>query len=142
MKVVLDTNVIISGFLTRGGPPATLIDLWAEGRITVVVSQPLIEEYLGVLVRPKFAKAGPPEERLQLLEELIALDNTDLVSPKERVALIDEDPADNLVLECAAAGSPDFIVSGDDHLLRIGKFGEIPIVTPRQFLETFRWDTD
>lgn len=84
MKVVLDTNVIISGFLTREGPPATLIDLWAEGRITVVVSQPLIEEYLGVLVRPKFAKAGRPEERLRLLEELIAMDNTESAQAAEK----------------------------------------------------------
>ena len=67
---------------------------------------------------------------------MIALDNTDLVFPKERVAVIDKDPADNLVLECPVAGLPDYIVSGDDHLLRLGKFGEIPAVTPRQFLET------
>lgn len=135
MKIVLDTNVVISGFLSRGGPPATVIDLWVEGRIAVVVSQPLIEEYLGVLARPKFNRAGPPEERLRLLEELITLDNTDLVFPKERLAVIEEDPADNLVLECAVAGLPDYIVSGDDHLLHLGKFGEIPIVTPRQFVE-------
>jgi putative PIN family toxin of toxin-antitoxin system len=135
MRIVLDTNVVISGFLSRGGPPATLIDLWAEGRVTVVVSQPLLEEYIGVLARPKFDRTGPAEERLHLLEELIALDNTDLVFPKERVTVIEEDPADNLVLECAAAGRPDYIVSGDDHLLRLGKFGEIPVVTPRQFLE-------
>lgn len=138
MRIVLDTNVAISGFffLGRGGPPATLIDLWAEDRITVVVSPPLIEEYLGVLARPKFDRAGPPEGRLHLLEELIALDNTDLVFPKERTAVIEEDPADDLVLECVAAGLPDCIVSGDDHLLRLGKFGEIPIITPRQLLKT------
>lgn len=135
MRIVLDTNVVISGFLSRGGPPATLIELWAEGGVAVVVTRPLIEEYLGVLARPKFDRIGPAEERLRLLEELIALDNTDLVFPKEKVAAIEEDPADNLVLECAVAGLPDYIVSGDDHLLRLGKFGGIPIVTPRQFLE-------
>jgi len=135
MRVVLDTNVVISGFLSPGGPAASLVDLWAEGKITVLVSPPLVEEYLGVLARPKFDRAGPTAERLHLLQELIALDNTELVVPKEKVAVIKEDPADNLVLECAAAGRADYIVSGDGHLLRLEKFREIPIITPRRFLE-------
>jgi len=58
MKVVLDTNVIVSGILVPDGPSGMIVDLWAKGELTVVVSQLLIEEYLDVLLRPKFQKVG------------------------------------------------------------------------------------
>jgi len=135
MKAVLDTNVVIAGILSPKGPPAAIIDLWAEGKITVVVSPPIIREYLGVLQRPKFDAAGPASERLALLEGLLGLDNVELVLPRETVCTVKEDPADNRVLECALFGRAKYIVSGDKHLLTLGKAGESAIVSPRQFIE-------
>ena len=62
MKVVLDTNVIVSGFLIWGGPPARLIGLWAEGRITVVVSR---AAHRGVPWRPRTAELCQGLDRLK-----------------------------------------------------------------------------
>ncbi len=135
MKAVLDTNIVIAGLLSPKGPPAAIIDLWAEGKITVVASPPLIQEYFGVLQRPKFDAAGSSSERLALLEGLLGLDNVELVLPQETVCTVKEDPADNRVLECALCGQAKYIVSGDKHLLTLGKAGESAIVSPRQFME-------
>lgn len=135
MKVVLDTNVVISGLLVPVGPPGKIIDLWADGKIDVVVSPAVITEYMEVFLRPKFAKAGTVEERQQLLEGFINLANTILVFPDIEIDIINADPSDNRFLECARTGETDCIISGDSHLLALKEYEEIPIITPGQFLE-------
>ncbi|WP_338835682.1 putative toxin-antitoxin system toxin component, PIN family [Neomoorella thermoacetica] len=135
MKVVLDTNVVISGLLVPVGPPGRIIDLWADGKIDVVVSPAVITEYMEVFLRPKFAKAGTMEERQQLLEGFINLANTILVLPDIEIDIINADPSDNHFLECARTGETDCIISGDSHLLALKEYEEIPIITPGQFLE-------
>ncbi|AKX93398.1 putative toxin-antitoxin system toxin component, PIN family [Neomoorella thermoacetica] len=135
MKVVLDTNVVISGLLVPEGPPGRIIDLWADGKIDVVVSPAVITEYMEVFLRPKFAKAGTMEERQQLLEGFINLANTILVLPDIEIDIINADPSDNRFLECARTGETDCIISGDSHLLALKEYEEIPIITPGQFLE-------
>ncbi|OPX88190.1 MAG: hypothetical protein A4E53_02136 [Pelotomaculum sp. PtaB.Bin104] len=134
MKVTLDTNVVMSGFLVPGGPPAIIVDLWAENKLTVVVGQALIEEYLDVLLRPKFKKIGTIIKRQELLMALLDVDNTIFVYPKIRLDVIKDDPEDNRVLECAADGKVKFIVSGDNHLLALKEFQGISIVSPAEFL--------
>ncbi|OIQ53970.1 PIN domain protein [Moorella thermoacetica] len=137
MKVVLDTNVVISGLLVPVRPPGKIIDLWADGKIDVVVSPAVITEYMEVFLRPKFAKAGTMEERQQLLEGFINLANTILVLPDIEIDIINADPSDNRFLECARTGETDCIISGDSHLLALKEkeYEEIPIITPGQFLE-------
>ncbi len=130
MKVVLDTNVVISGMLTPAGTPGIIVDLWADGKIEVVVSQAVVMEYMGVLLRPKFAKVGTVEERQQLLEGFINLTNTILVSPDMEINAVTADRSDNRFLECARAGETNCLISGDDHLLALGEYEGIPIITP------------
>lgn len=137
MIVVLDTNVVVSGILVPGGAPGKILELWADGTLTVAVSPALIEEYLGVLLRPKFASAGSIEERQGILESFLQLRNTVTVLPKSLITLVPDDPPDNEVLACAAASGAACIVSGDRHLLSLGKFGATPILTPAAFLEKF-----
>lgn len=141
MKVVLDTNVVISGLLAPVGPPGKIVDLWADGKIEVVVSPAVITEYMGVFLRPKFAKVGTVEERQQLLEGFINLDNTILVLPDVEVNAINADPSDNRFLECAKTGETNCLISGDSHLLALGEYEGIPIITPGQFIETFSLGT-
>ena len=136
MKVVLDTNVIISGLLFQHGPPGRIIDLWVEEKITVLFSQNLLEEYFAVLLRPKFKRFGTPLERQIILSDLIELDNSMFIHPKTRLNIITEDPDDNNVLECAMEGQADFIVTGDTHLLSLQEFQSIPIITPAFFVKT------
>ncbi|MDQ0285599.1 putative PIN family toxin of toxin-antitoxin system [Desulfofundulus luciae] len=135
MRVVLDTNVIISGIFVPNGPPGMIVDFWAKGKLTVVISQSLLEEYLEVLLRPKFNKVGTINERQGILEQFLDLENTVLVSPDFQLNVIENDPDDNRVLECALEGGVQYIVSGDEHLLALKEFQGIIIVSPAEFVK-------
>ena len=137
MRVVLDTNVLISGLLIPGGPPGKIVDLWTENKITVIVSQALIEEFFDVLLRPKFKRAGTVIERQDLLMGLLEMENSVFVFPGVRLHVVEEDPADNHVLECALEGKVQYVISGDTHLLALKEFQGIPIVSPAEFITVF-----
>ncbi len=72
------------------------------------------------------------KEKDQFLEVLLA--NSILVEPKEKINIIKEDSDDNKFLECAVEACADYIISGDDHLLKLHQFRGIAIVSPREFL--------
>jgi hypothetical protein len=134
MRIVMDTNVVVSGLLAPGGPPGRIVDLWVESKITVVVCRALIEEYFDVMLRPKFKKVGTIIERQDLLTGLLEMENSIFVYPKTRLDVIKDDPDDNRILECAVEGEVQYIISGDDHLLAIKEFQGIPIVSPAKFI--------
>ncbi len=135
MRVVVDTNTLISGLIGGGGPPARVLDLWREGALTVLFSAEMAAEYREVLLRPAFAVLGAEDERLELLEKLLALDNAHAVAVSEGVRVVERDPDDNRVLECALAGAADAVVTGDGDLLALGEFRGVLIVSPRRFLD-------
>jgi uncharacterized protein len=127
--IVLDSNVVISGFLF-GGPPGRVLEYLLEGSVVCFTSLPLLDEIRDVLRRPKFGLS--PEQSLAFVEEL--RDLCRIVQPEIRVREITEDPADNAVLECAAAARAGVIVSGDSHLLKLGRWRGVEILTPREFV--------
>lgn len=135
MRVVVDTGVLVSGLISRSGAPARVLDLWAAGTVTVLVSEDLAKEYREVLSRPRFATLGTIEERMELLHGLIGLSNVEAVEISETVDVVREDPDDNRVLECAASGAAEVVVTGDQDLLRLSEFRGIRILSPRQFIE-------
>lgn len=130
MKVVIDTNVLISGLISPFGPPAQIIDLWVTKKITVCLSTEIVEEYIAVLLRPKFSRLGSPKERYEIISGLVELDNTLIVIPDFRLNAIYEDPDDNMFLECAIEAKAEIIISGDDHLLGLKEFQGIQIIRP------------
>jgi uncharacterized protein len=127
-RVVLDTNVIISGLWS--GPPRKIIDSWQEGNIQVIVSQEILTEYLEVLERFNL----PPETQDDFLLLFVESARTVFVKPPHTALVIKEDPADNKFLSCAVEGKADYIVSGDRHLLQLSHHKTIPIITPREFV--------
>lgn len=132
MKVVLDTNVLVSAFVFPGGAPEHVYRQVLSGEVTVVVSAPLLTE-LGRVLVDKFgwddAHAG------EALAQLVRVG--EVVEPDERVNDITDDPADNRILEAAAAGAADVIVSGDRHLRSLGMWRGIRILEPAPFLAKF-----
>jgi len=128
IRVTADSNIYISA-LNFGGPPDELLTLARAGWIVVAVSDPILDEISHVL-RDKFAWT---EDAIQLARSNI-LDWAQHVVPAERVNAIDEDPTDNRILECAVASLSDYLVTGDKHLLRIGEFAGVKVVTPSDFL--------
>jgi putative PIN family toxin of toxin-antitoxin system len=97
-RVVLDSNVIISGFLF-GGPPGRLLERALAGQLTCFTSLPILDEVREVLQRPKFGLS--PDQALTLIEEFHNL--CEIVTPMRRVQAVAADPDDNAVLECALA---------------------------------------
>lgn len=129
MRVVLDTNVLVSA-VAFGGPPGEVVALAAARQMQLVLSPPLITELRRVL-REKFEFS---DDALYLTETLLRRAGI-VVSPKRALAIVAEDPDDNRVLEAAVEGEVDVIVSGDRHLLALTVFQDIPIMSPRQLLD-------
>lgn len=130
MRVVLDTNTIVSGIGWEGPPRRVLLAL-RRGKHHLIISPDLLAELTAVLRYPKLRLvAGHP----QLKEVLAWLHRPEhLIYSVERINAVADDPRDNLVLEAAVAGRADVIVSGDKHLLNLRKFRETPIMTARKF---------
>lgn len=129
MRLVLDTNTVVSG-LIWGGVPGRLIDAAATGTAQLISSVPLLDELHDVLSRKKFTAhlADQGVAAADLFEGYAAL--VQLVIPAVISAVILADPDDDIVLATAVACGSDAIVSGDAHLLGISEFQGIPIVTP------------
>ena len=130
--VTADTNIYISG-LNFSGPPRRFLDLARAGGIRLAISEVVMEETLRVL-KDKFQwPEGAPREAEANISKF-----TERVKPSQVIDVIREDPADNRILECAVAAKSDFIVTGDQHLLRLGRYGSIRIIKPADFLELMR----
>ena len=127
--VTADTNIYVSA-LHFGGPPLAFLDHARAGAFRLAISQPLAEEIREVL-RGKFAW---PEDRIAAT--LSQLDDCSVfVQPSERLDVIQDDPDDDRILECADAAGAGFIVSGDNHLLRLGHFRGIQILKVAEFMQ-------
>jgi putative PIN family toxin of toxin-antitoxin system len=114
MRVVCDTNVLVSGILF-GGNPRELLRLCSSGKLTNFTSPELLREIEQVLLRPKF---GLNEEQVYGIIRLFR-DTFSLVIPETRICCITADPDDNRVLETASSAKAEAIVSGDTHLLEL-----------------------
>lgn len=136
-RVVLDTNVWISGLLWTG-PPHEILRVAEEGRITVVASPAIVEEVAEALGRPKFGQrlAALRTSVHELLESLLTVAE---VYPSPRVVpVVTADPEDDSILACARATRAQWLLSGDRHLLTIRQYHGIRIVTPQAFLAEWR----
>ena len=134
LKVVLDTNVIISGLTATRGNPHNILEAWRRGEIILLTCPAVVDEVAEVLCRPFFRdRRHITEDDVTRARRVLAVDAT-VVVPRVRLVVVEDDPDDDRVLECALEGGADYIVSGDHHLLDLGRFRHIPVVTPRQFL--------
>lgn len=129
MRVIADTNVLVSALIFPGGPPEAIYRLALAGRIDLVTSRPLLTE-LGRVLTDKFGWEADGVE--EAITQLIRL--AEIVDPVEPVSEIEADPADDRVLEAAVAGKVDTIVSGDSHLLALREWRGITIEPPATFV--------
>ncbi len=138
MRAVLDTNVIVSGLYSPGGPPGQVISAWRGGLFEWIASRPLIRELAAVLRRRQsLQRLGWSEEDVrEFVKDVQA--RTDLVEPETEITAVAQDPSDNRVLEAAVAGRAAFVVTGDRHLLALKRFEGIEIISPVRFLAALR----
>jgi len=131
IRVVIDTNVIVSGILF-GGIPGELIPLWKSGRIKPLASKKIIDEYIKVLAYPKF-ELSETEINYIFYNEILTY--FDIIQTKDTPLIIKVDPSDDKFIHCAKAGKAIAIISGDQHLLNLKTYQKIKILTPAKFLE-------
>ncbi|MFT5129790.1 MAG: putative PIN family toxin of toxin-antitoxin system [Rhodothermales bacterium] len=132
MKVVCNTNVLVSGILF-GGHCRSIIRLVSEGRTQGYTSAPLIHELEEVLIRPKFRLVS--EQVAAILE--VVRESFATVIPTEAISVVTDDPDDDAVIEAAVAAGAEIIISGDDHLLSLGRFQNIEILSPATFIASW-----
>ena len=123
ITVTADTNIYISG-LVFGGQPLVFLNHARAGTVRLAISPPILTELQRVLHLKFGWSVSEIEAALEQLRDASAL-----VEPTETLDVVPEDPDDNRILECAVAANAAVIVSGDSHLLRLGSFRGIPIVT-------------
>lgn len=130
MRVVIDTNVFVSGVLVEAGNPSLVIRSWKSGRkYQLFITEEIIQENLKVMYR------------LEINVDIVAdwdrviRKSAVLVVPARRIEVIKDDPSDNKFLECAIEAQADYIVSGDKHLKKLAEFEGIKIINARKFLD-------
>jgi putative PIN family toxin of toxin-antitoxin system len=128
-RLVVDTNVLVSSFLSTG-PPRLILNRVRDGQDLLCLSPAILAEYLAVLQR-----GGVPDAPIRSLLGLFRdPERVVLVVPTVQVDIIRADPQDNVFLECALTAHADFVVSGDRHLRKIKAFQGIRILSPREYL--------
>lgn len=129
MKIVLDTNVLVSAFLSPHGAPAAVLQLILSGRVVICFDARILSEYQEVLARGKFGfDATLIEDVLELLEtegELVASVPLNLALP---------DAADAMFVEVGVAGNADFLVTGNLKHFPASQHRGLPVVSPREFI--------
>jgi putative PIN family toxin of toxin-antitoxin system len=130
LKVVYDTNVIVSAALKEGNLPALLVSLGLEDKVRFFVSPALIREYEKVLERPrlKLGQRGIMDFIERIKERAVML------NPTKGLSIIKIDESDNRILECALKGGVDFIITGNKRHFPFQEFRGSKIVTPREFI--------
>lgn len=128
MRVVFDSNVYVSALTLPGGAADAALAAALDGRVTAIISEPILGEVLSVLGR-KFSRDKEELSRVALLLSELA----EHAAPTARVKVLADDP-DNRVLECAVAGNAELIVTGDRVMLKLGSFERTEIISLRTFL--------
>ena len=131
MYLVVDTNVIVSGLLFPGSLPSRALTKGMD-IYQLAVSKQIQTEYMEVFARKKFDPYVGLEKRIFLLEKL--LHGSETFMPKEEIKVC-SDSKDDMFLELAVSAKAACIISGDQHLLELNPFRDIPILNAADFLQ-------
>ncbi len=130
MRIVVDTNVFVSLLIRPGDTFSALID-YIDRHATVLYSTDTLTEVVDVLRRPKFRKYTDAAEVAELVRWVVAAG--EMVTVQDSV-VGSRDRKDDMFLALAVSGSADYLISGDQDLLALGRIGNTPILSPAGFL--------
>ena len=132
MKIILDTNVLISGIFFKG-PPYTILKGWRDNKFELIVSEQIFKEY--TLVLERLHKNHPGIDITGIIDLIVK--NAHFYQPVKIKTPITIDPDDDKFIKCALAGNVKIIISGDKHLLDVNGYQGIEVLTPSGFIKKF-----
>lgn len=132
MRVVLDTNVLISGIFFRGRP-AKILKIWRDKKIDLVISPAILNEYLRVM--DILSQQYPGVD----IEPILALitRNAKMIAATDLTEQVCDDPEDDKFIACALASKARFVISGDKALQKVSEYRGIQVLSPTKFIEQF-----
>lgn len=136
MRVVVDTNVVVSRYLAPQGRAALVLERWQQEKFYLLVSEPILREYERVLKYDRLrSRHGLSDEEIaELIEDFREFAVLVIVGPEATLGVVKQDREDNKFLECAAVGGAECLVSGDEHLLALEQYQGSQILSPAAFL--------
>jgi len=137
LRVVLDTNVLVSGLIIPGKPRELLTRITRK-ELALVISKEILDEFIKVMNREKFAEYATEEQVDRFVESIGRM--AELVELKSNVKVVKEDPKDDVVISTAIDARADWIISGDHHLLGLKEFRGIKILAVGEALRRLRKD--
>jgi uncharacterized protein len=132
LRIILDTNVFISGIFFSG-PPSQILQAWEDHRLQIVLSQQILHEYKRVADE---LSSKYPKIEISTIIELVTIHGQSIDTTGVDISIC-EDPDDDKFIECAIAGKCNIIVSGDAHLLKLVEHRGISILKPAVFVEQY-----
>jgi len=130
LRVVLDTNVLVSG-LFFSGPPYLILEAWRSGYVELIVSPEILEEYgrVGELLQEQH-----PQVEIKPFLSLLMV-RAEIVLAEQLPEQVCEDSEDDKFISCALSGGCEIIISGDKLLRKVSGYRGVRVLTPREFLE-------
>ncbi len=135
MRIVLDTNVLVSALIKSGRPRELIFEI-VRKKVQMITSEKILEEFIEVTEDPNIRRYVSDGDVIEFLR--VIGDVAHVIKVKSKFNVIKEDPDDDIVLRTAHDGRAEYIVSGDKHLLSLKKFRGTKIVTVRQMLNLLR----
>lgn len=136
IRAVLDTNLLVSAAIKRGGKPDQILQAAEAEKFEWLTSEYILSELRDVLGRRHLQRKYPalvtPKRRETFLEHIRAV--AEIIPVETEVEGVSRDPKDNPILACAVDGAADYIVTGDPHLQTLGAYHRVRIVSPSEFL--------
>ena len=133
MRVVIDTNILVSALIVPAGKPAAIIDAWLDGKFTLLTCATHLDELRATLHKPRVAALIRPYKAGRLVNQVKKL--AEDIDPLPRVER-SPDPTDDFLLTLCEAGNADYLVTGDKSgLLDLKRHGPTRIISARKFAE-------
>jgi putative PIN family toxin of toxin-antitoxin system len=132
MRVILDTNIIVSGLISEHGAPAQLLNSWTDGSFSLVTSASQVAEFESVILRPSVRPLITPAHAARFIDDLHRFAT---VLDRLPVVIRSRDPNDDSLLAMAEAGAADYLVTGDERdVLALESHGKTTIITAKEML--------
>ncbi|MBI4143817.1 putative toxin-antitoxin system toxin component, PIN family [Candidatus Woesearchaeota archaeon] len=133
MRIVLDTNVLVSGTYWSGSS-FRILKMAMNEEFSLIISEKILDEYKKILYSDELMAKTDEIQKARLSSTEVLLVNSERVNPEYSFGIVTDDPDDDKFVYCAVEGKCDFLVSQDEHILKLKEYQRIRIVTPDEFL--------